>query len=102
MRSKEIRNEMSMGLTCTCKTVDDVVDCLISSMNGEEIEEIKGMREEALVFLHFGLGDMIRNSFGLWSGNKDLLRACGSEDTNPDDASMVIVERIWRRLQTRH
>ena len=53
----------------------------------------------------------MRNSYGLWAGNDELMGACSwakypEEDgeplyffLDPDDASAVIVEEIWRRLQ---
>jgi len=86
----------------SCKTVEDAVNLVISSMSTEELEEVRSIAEEDLIFLHFGLGERVRNLCGLWSGNKDLLRACGSEEMHPDDASSVIFNEIWRRLQTRH
>ncbi len=44
-----------------------------------------------------GLGAWIRNNLGLWKGNESLLESTGAP--NADDASMVIVEAVWRRLR---
>ena len=44
--------------------------------------------------LHFTLGQAIRNGFGLWGGNTDSLRSCGSEMMSADDASSVIIRAL--------
>jgi hypothetical protein len=59
--------------------------------------QIVALPEDGLISLRFGLGQHIRNAFGLWEGNDTLLRACGTIE--PDDASMVILEALWERLQ---
>ena len=84
------------------KTVQEAVDHMISALGREEKELIKNADEAELVQFHFGLGTGIREVFQLWHGNKDLLKSCGSEEMHPDDAAMVIIEALWRRLQTRH
>jgi hypothetical protein len=83
-------------------TLDEAVDLIISSMARDEKQEIQCMAEEDIIFLHFGLGRNIRNQCGLWAGNIELLHSCGSERIHPDDAAMVIIEALWRKLQTRH
>lgn len=35
------------------------------------------MRKDELFQLHFGLGMWIRNNWGLWKGNKELLSNAG-------------------------
>jgi hypothetical protein len=84
------------------KTVQEAVDYRIAALGHEEKELIKNADEADLVEFHFGLGTGIREVFDLWHGNKELLKSCGSEGMHPDDASMVIIEASWRRLQTRH
>lgn len=45
----------------------------------------------------------IRNAFGLWGGNVALMQsgaqARGYPFIHPDDASVVIIEAVWERLQ---
>jgi len=84
------------------RTVQEAVDQMIAALGREEKESIRTVDETDLGQFHFGLGTGIREVFKLWHGNKDLLKSCGSEDIHPDDATMVIVEALWRRLQTRH
>ncbi len=84
------------------KTVEEAVDLMISSLGRDEKELIKNADEAELGQFHFGLGTGIREIFHLWQGNEELLKSCGSEEMHPDDAAMVIIEALWRRLQTRH
>jgi hypothetical protein len=84
------------------KTFQEAVDHMISALGREEKQLIKNADETELVQFHFGSGTGIREAFQLWHGNKDLLKSCGSEEMHPDDAAMVIIEALWRRLQTRH
>ena len=51
--------------------------------------------------LGWTLGMAIRNSFGLWGANIDLLRACGSETMHADRASELILAEVRRRLASR-
>jgi len=43
----------------------------------------------------------IRNSLGLWQGNDALMQALREREPgiHPDDASMLIIEQVWRRLR---
>ena len=45
---------------------------------------------------HFAWAVNMRNEFGMWQGNNELIKSCGSN--NPDDASMKIVKAVWKEL----
>ncbi len=62
----------------------------------KEKREVRAMKKNELIKLHMGLGLYIRNFYGLRRGNHALMRATGKSD--PDDASMVIIQALWRRL----
>ncbi len=85
-------------------SVDEAVDRLLADMQDEDTAALRAMSEDDLIDLHFGLGMYIRNAFGLWQGNKALLASCaeaegGSGFIDPDDASGVIIEALWRRVR---
>jgi len=81
-------------------TVDAVVTDILSSMNDENKDILQNTPRDDLILFHHGWGTGIRNYYGLWRGNEDLIRdACGGEICHPDDASMVIIERTWKALQ---
>jgi len=79
------------------KTVEEAVDLLLMLLSDDNKQNIKNTSEEDLVLLHMGLGASIRNEFGLWKDNKELLKACGKEC--PDDSSSVIIKALWKKLK---
>jgi hypothetical protein len=62
----------------------------------EELQNIKSSSEDNLILAHIGLGQFIRNNFGLWDENYELMHHCGA--SNEDDASSVIVKALWEKL----
>jgi hypothetical protein len=79
------------------KTVDQAVTRLIEGMDDADKKMVRDTKKEDLIQFHHGWGTGIRNEFGLWKGNTNLLADCHAE--HPDDASMVIVRTAWERLQ---
>ncbi len=79
-------------------TVDAAVTRLISELPPDRKQQIANYKKDDLIMEHFGLGLYIRNYYGLWRGNKSLLRSTGRK--HPDDASGVILDALWRRLRT--
>jgi len=77
------------------------------------LQVLKSIPDDELPMLHFTLGQWIRNNFGLSHGeNQKLLYSCAeNSDTehiypeigmafiHPDDASMIIIQALWKRLQ---
>lgn len=78
-------------------TVEGAVELLISEMEVEDVSFIRQFPEDDLITLHNSFGMHIRNRLGLWGSNKLLLNDTGKE--HPDDASMVIIKKIWDRFQ---
>lgn len=77
--------------------IEAAVRVLQTMISESEQAKIAAMPEEELIALHFGLGQWIRNNFGLWQGNPRLLMATGEQ--HPDDASSVIIRAFWQRLR---
>jgi hypothetical protein len=88
------------------KTVDEAVKRLISDMALKDKTIIANMAEVELSLLHANLGEYIRNEFGLWSGNKDLMTSCcffaKKEKVQEDEASSIIIGELWKRLRETH
>ena len=93
------------------KTVEEAVDQVISSMSEEDKATLRNTPEQDLIVFHHGCKTAIRNDFGLWSGNEELLKSCGSRIfpesaydeylammVDPDSASMEIIKATWTRL----
>jgi len=79
------------------KTVKEAVEMLIVIWPPEELKKLASLSEADLSLCHFGIGLWIRNNFGLWAKNKALLEDAGEE--HPDQASGVIIEMLWEKLQ---
>jgi len=80
-------------------TVDEAVDWLLWYLEAEDIAAIAAQDEDELLDQHFDTCLLIRNAFSLW-GNPALLAAAGAD--NPDEASLVILRALWRRLNPLH
>ena len=80
------------------RTLDEAVTRILSNMSDADKRYIKGSYKETLINHHHGWGMGIRNSFGLWQGNDALMADCRA--VFADDASWVIIEAVWQRLQT--
>lgn len=81
------------------QTLEAAVDEIVSSLSDEDKKTVMETSFNELILYHHGWGTGIRNSFGLWRGNSELLKsACGSEDCHPDSASMEIIYGVWNIL----
>jgi hypothetical protein len=79
------------------KTVKEAVANILSTMNVKNKKIIKNTKKDDLIKYHHGWGMGIRNEFGLWRGNKALMK--DTKANHPDDASMVIIKAVWEELQ---
>lgn len=77
-------------------TVDEAVERLLGALTEEQKKAIAGKPEPTYPF---SFGMWVRNTLGLWAGNKRLLESCGSATMHPDDASVVIMTALWQRLR---
>jgi hypothetical protein len=79
-------------------TVQEAVRDLAPQLSLAEKLKIKLTAKKDIVSLYTDLGTGIRNHYGLWKGNEKLmLSACGRL-CHPDDASLIIVEALWREF----
>ena len=83
------------------KSIREAVNLLLTELPEKDQQAVRMMAEEELSSLHFSLGNHIRNEFGLWGNNEELLRACCPDASrrNADDASAVIIKALWWNLQ---
>ena len=88
------------------ETVTEAIERLMTVLEGEHKIALAIMRKEDLVDLHFSLGMAIRNAFGLHEPGSKLLASCNNaihpntsyNATHPDDASGVIIQALWIKL----
>jgi len=79
------------------KTKAEAIATLRKIMEPESLDQIRSMKKDELIGLHFGFGTGIRNAFGLWSRDSALLKDLGGG--HPDDACMRLIEAFWEDLQ---
>ena len=85
------------------KTIEDALLLLLNILD-EETMEIFGCRSEKdLKHYHCTAGVLIRKQFKLTEGNDELIESCrqfsGQHDLDGKEASIVILEELWRRLR---
>jgi hypothetical protein len=83
------------------KSIEEAVQLLLTELHEKDQQVIKIMAEDQLSSLHFSLGNYIRDRFGLWGSNVELLKACSPDGVlrDADGASMVIMKALWWKLQ---
>jgi hypothetical protein len=83
------------------RNVTRAVDRIVRDMYPELRETLLKTKREELVQYQTDWGKGIRDSLCLQAGGNDqLLRAaCHGELCHPEEASMVIMEAVWTRLQ---
>jgi len=79
------------------KTVKDAVEMIITIWSPKALKDLASKSKADLWLCHFGIGLWIRNNFGLWEGNKALMRDAGSNIQ--DDVSMIIIEALRKKLR---
>ena len=79
------------------ETATEAVDRLIMFLDGEHKIAIAVMEEDELFDLHFNLGLVIRNAFGLHEPGSKLLASCSI--SHLDDASGMIIAHYGERYR---
>lgn len=64
------------------RTLEEAVRISILTMTGKEKEMLKNTPEAGLVLFHCNGAVNMRNEFGLWHGNAELLTSCGKSDAD--------------------
>lgn len=86
--------------------VTEAVALLKSALPLKDRAVMANMQLNELGQLHSGLGEYIKQNFGLYTGNEPLLKSCADSGnlTQPilDEACAVILKALWEDLQTTH
>ena len=94
------------GRSALPATVEEAVKILIDELPLKDKVAIANASAEAVGELTIDLVNVIRNAFGLSSGNQALVRSCaketGGEIAHPDDAAAVIMARLVLALAKTH
>jgi len=100
------RKERAKERSYKPRTVSKAVDDLIFKLPLKDKATIANMTEQELFSLHFSLGQYIRNKYGIWNGNEELLSNCRlllKKDTvHGDEVSSLIIKELWEKLRKTH
>ena len=90
------------------KTVDEAVEVVVRTVSPELTETLRAGTRQGAQSRNLSLGLWMRNAFGMWRGNRDLLLDCARRAGNdpphprgmdPDRASHFILGMVWDRLE---
>jgi hypothetical protein len=88
------------------QSVEEAVRYLVAVLPLKDRVAIANMSAGEVAELNLTLGNYIRNAFGLWSGNANLLWSCSKEAgrkvVHEDDASAIILARLALTLEKTH
>ena len=88
------------------KTVDEAVAQLIEVLPLKEKVAIAKMNADEVAELNLTIGSYIRNAFGLWSGNVELMWSCTKASRrkilHENEASAIILARLAQSLARTH
>jgi hypothetical protein len=94
------------GAQVFLKTVDEVVESVLSELRPEEKTIFSNTSEQNLPILTHLLASFIDTRIGDSTANQELIEDCRRKAGRPDidaaEASKVIIEAVWQRLQETH
>ena len=80
------------------RTLTEAVDQIVDRLSEKDKGLVRSTPREDLIRFHHGWGMGIRNGFGLWGQNPDLIADLGT-GLDADAGSMKIIEAVWERLR---
>ncbi len=90
----------------TPKSVDQAIDQMLHDLNTFQRDSLGRLEEGQLPMLHMNLGLYVRSQFQLLAKDSDLLEDCrrvtGRKDMTPDEASDMLVRRLWEFLRQKN
>ena len=93
-------------LRITPKTVNEAVDQIIKEMSLKDRVYMANIKKEELQLLNLSLSVYIRDKLIKMDVNRELLQSCiavsGKDDLNEDNAALIIIEKLWEKLQETH
>ena len=79
-------------------TLEYAVNDIIKEMSAEDLQRIKTTKPEGLYQYHHGWGTGIRNHYGMWKEDSELVLDICGKGCHPDDASMFVIRGVLNKL----
>jgi hypothetical protein len=100
------RSRQTMPTGDLPKTADEAVERLISELPLKDRVSIAKMNKRELSAMHVILGPGIRERYGFWTGNQELMESCrvlsGKDRFDIATGSAMIIDLMWARLKRTH
>ncbi len=64
-------------------TLSEAAHRIMATLPPDDLTALRDTPKDALIMYHFSLGMYIRNEFGFWQGNDELLASCFPDVTDP-------------------
>ena len=84
------------------QTLEECFEFFRKEMPLTDIQALLAIEDQNQLFqFHHGLGQWIRNTWGLWTGpyEKNPLKASLKHLEHPDEMSMEIIKYCWKRFK---
>ena len=81
------------------QTIDNYADRALEMLNELQRNELKSCSENKLMRFNFSLGISIRKRFNLWNSSNDLIKSLRANCIHPEEASSMIIYRMWEKLK---
>lgn len=84
------------------KSIEKAIEKLMFQYSNDELRNIKTMDWIEFNNRYNSIGGIalwIRNYFGLYRGNYDLLLDCDTEEADADNVSSIIVYKLWEKIK---
>jgi Domain of unknown function (DUF6794) len=100
------RSQQTIPMGDLPRTVDEAVERLISELPLKDRVSIAKMNKRELSAMHVTLGPGIREKYGFWTGNQELMESCrvlsGKDRFDIATGSAMIIDLMWARLKQTH
>ena len=87
-------------------SVEEAIELLKQALPLKDRTLMANMQLHELEHLRSGLGEYVKQNFGLYSGNKALLDSCMQrskvKNLLPDEACAIVLRALWEDLQSTH
>ncbi len=88
------------------RSLMEAVERLVRELPLKDKVTIANMSADEILGLNATLGRYVQKQFGLWEGNRDLIRSCRQAAERPhladDEIATLIIERLARELRKTH
>lgn len=79
-------------------TILEAIEILLEIIPSNQLQEFSNVTYERFLSATFGLGQYIRNQFGMWIGNERLFKDANIEIGKADELSELVLKKLHSKL----